>query len=78
VVPKSSAVVPGAVDAEPISIHKDHSNMVKFASVDEEGYKKLSGHIALMVGSAQSKIVARWSEYSRIRGTLGSISYYWC
>jgi len=32
VVPKSSAVVPGQVDAEPIAIMDNHINMVKFSS----------------------------------------------
>lgn len=48
IVPKSSAVVPGAVDAEAIAIVADHKNMAKFTSETDEGFKKTSGHLELM------------------------------
>jgi hypothetical protein len=44
VVPRASAVVPGAADAEPIVIHADHINMVKFTSKEDNGYRTVSGH----------------------------------
>jgi hypothetical protein len=50
IVPKSSAVVPGVVDAdaEAIAIVADHKNMAKFTSETDEGFKKISGHLELM------------------------------
>lgn len=48
VVPRASAVVPGAADGEPIAIHADHINMVKFGLKTEPGYKTVSGHIQVM------------------------------
>jgi hypothetical protein len=52
VVPRASAVVPRAADAEAIVIHEDHINMVKFSSKEDNGYKTVSGHLQIM---AQSK-----------------------
>lgn len=40
VVPRASAVVAGAADAESIVIHADHINMVKFESEGNSGYKR--------------------------------------
>jgi hypothetical protein len=66
VVPRASAVVPGAADAEPIAIHADHINMVKFTSKEDSGYKTVSGHLRIMVRSARDVIALRWEEESRV------------
>ena len=66
VVPKASAIVPGAADAEPICIHADHINMVKFASKDNGGYRTVSGHIQIIAESAGDAIGLRWGEEDRI------------
>ncbi|KAF2434895.1 hypothetical protein EJ08DRAFT_581701, partial [Tothia fuscella] len=66
VVPKASAVVPGAVDAEPIAIHADHINMAKFASREDNGYRTVSGHLRLMAESAGDAIALRWAEEGRV------------
>lgn len=66
VVPRESAVVPGAADAEPIVIHADHVNMVKFASEEDNGYKIVSGHLRIMAQSASYVITSRWEEESRV------------
>jgi hypothetical protein len=60
VVPKSSAVVPGQVDAEPIAIMDHHINMVKFAMQSNE-FKKVAGHLKLMVDEAPTKVQQNWS-----------------
>jgi hypothetical protein len=66
VVPRASAVVPGAADAEPIVIHADHINMVKFPSKEDNGYKTVSGHLRIMVQSASEVIFSRWDEERRV------------
>ncbi|KAF8529510.1 hypothetical protein BU17DRAFT_60307 [Hysterangium stoloniferum] len=38
IVPKSSAVVPGARNAEAIGLSKNHMDMVKFSTVEEDGF----------------------------------------
>jgi hypothetical protein len=65
VVPRASAVVPGAVNAEPIVIHADHINMVKYISKDDNGYKTISGHLQIMVQSASDVVALRWEEETR-------------
>jgi hypothetical protein len=50
--------VPGAADSEPIAIHADHTNIVKFESRSNPGYKTVSGHlqvIAVRAGDAVSR-----------------------
>jgi hypothetical protein len=66
VVPKTSAVVPGAADAEPIVIHADHINMAKFASKEDSGYRTVSGHLRVMAESAGEAIALRWAEEDRV------------
>ena len=44
VVPRSSTVVPGQVDAEPIAIMDDHINMVKFEKQSND-FKKIASHL---------------------------------
>ena len=60
VVPKSSAVVPGAVDTEAIAIMDNHTNMVKFASGADGGFRKVAGHLMLMVEEAPAKVLKKW------------------
>jgi hypothetical protein len=66
VVPRASAVVPGAADAEPIGIHANHIEMVKFASKTNNDYTTVAGHLQIMVQSAGSAIKSRWAEESRV------------
>ncbi|KAF8526941.1 hypothetical protein BU17DRAFT_28331, partial [Hysterangium stoloniferum] len=40
-VPASSAIVPGAVDAEPIGVNKTHNEMVKFPSNEDADYNNI-------------------------------------
>jgi hypothetical protein len=69
-VPKASAVVPGAADSEPIAIHADHINMVKFGSKLDPGYKTVSGHMRVMSGNAGDAIGGRWeTEAKKNAGT---------
>jgi hypothetical protein len=65
VVARASAVVPGAADAEPIVIHADHINMVKFASKEDSGYRTVSGHLQIMAQDAGEVISSRWEAERR-------------
>lgn len=40
--------------------------MVKFKSADDDGYKKLLGHIFLMAGNASAQIRARWAGQASV------------
>lgn len=66
----SSAVVLGAVDAEPIAIAADHRNMIRFTSENDPGYQKISGHMRLMLKTAAAKIEEKWRiDDAKRRGT---------
>lgn len=58
--------MPGAADSEPIAIHADHINMVKFGSKLDLGYKTVSGHISVMAASACDVIGERWGTEGRV------------
>jgi hypothetical protein len=60
VVPRSSAVVPGQVDAEPIAIIDNHINMVKFSSPKNNEFKTVAGHLMLLVEKAPAKVQENW------------------
>jgi hypothetical protein len=66
VVPRASAVVPGAADSEPIAIHADHINMVKFESKADSGYKTVSGHLWVMTGRAGDIVGQQWETEDRL------------
>ncbi|MCJ1453499.1 hypothetical protein MMC28_003846 [Mycoblastus sanguinarius] len=66
VVPKASAVVPSAADAEPVAIPANHLDMVKFASREDRGYRTVSGHLQIMAEEAPTVISTRWEERHRI------------
>lgn len=71
--PQASAIVPGAADAEPIAIPANHLDMIKFVSREDEGYKKISGHLQLLAEEAPDVIKRRWAEQDRIRKGTESI-----
>lgn len=66
VVPRASAVVAGAADAEPIAIYADHINMVKFAAKEDGGYKTVVGQLRLLARDANGKVAARWEAEWRV------------
>ena len=66
VMPRALAVVPGAADAEPIAIHANHIEMVKFASKEDNGYKTVSGYLQIMVQSTRDVIILRWEMQGRV------------
>lgn len=65
-VPKASAVIPGQADAEPIAIHTDHINMVKFIGTTDIGYVKVSETLKIMANGAGEKIRSRWETEIRV------------
>ncbi|KAF4772744.1 putative phosphorylase superfamily protein [Colletotrichum scovillei] len=72
VVPRASAVVPGQTDGEPIAIHADHINMVKFAFKEDSNYVKVLEVLQIMVADACSNIQSRWETEERVtRARIG-------
>ncbi|RFN43712.1 tetratricopeptide-like helical domain, partial [Fusarium flagelliforme] len=72
VVPRASAVVPGQADAEPIVIHADHKNMVKFHSGQDVSYITVSEHIQIMMVGAEAVIRSRWEAESKADDARGN------
>jgi len=67
-VPKASAVVPGAVNVEAMAINKDHVGMAKYGSADDPDYQTLEGHISDMVAKAQVVIGDKWEKHRSKEG----------
>ncbi|KAK4141202.1 uncharacterized protein C8A04DRAFT_39242 [Dichotomopilus funicola] len=65
VVPRASAVVPGQADAEPIVIHADHTNMVRYTSQGDSGYNIVSEHLRIMARAAPEEVRRRWEAEKR-------------
>lgn len=63
--PRTSAVVPGQANAEPIAIHADHINMVKYPSKEDIGYDAISDHLQIMASDAPEQIRLRWEAKRR-------------
>jgi hypothetical protein len=61
VVPYFSAVVPGATNATDLMIHKNHSDMVKFESEQDEDYIQVARMLSLMSLKAKTKISQNWA-----------------
>ena len=62
VVPKHSACIPGAVGAAKIAILSDHTNIVKFKSAEDPGFRKVNGELSIMLSKALRKIEQNWKE----------------
>ncbi len=65
--PWSSAVLPGAADAESMPIPADHLTMVKFASREYGMCEKVSDYLWLLVDEAPDAIGAHWAEQDKIK-----------
>ncbi|KAF8525562.1 hypothetical protein BU17DRAFT_62707 [Hysterangium stoloniferum] len=64
IVPRSSAVVPGAVNIEPIGMHKDHTGLSKFGSVNDDDFKSVLCAIQDMVKKAPAAVHVRWIKFN--------------
>jgi hypothetical protein len=64
-VPRASAVVPGQANAEPVAMHTNHLNMVKYISREDNGYKTISRHLKDMANEAVEQIQQRWQAEKR-------------
>ena len=67
VVPRHSACIPGAMGAAKIAIISDHTNMVKFESPEDAGFRKVYGELSIMLMRALPKIEDNWTEFASIK-----------
>ena len=68
IVSRASAIVPGTVDAEAISINKNHVDMSKFPSAKDEDFRTISKHLSIMLKAAPHKIAQNWENHRRLYG----------
>ena len=64
--PKASAILPGQPDGEPIAIHANHTDMVRFTSVEDPYYVKVSEILCIMAKGAGNHIRSNWETERRI------------
>jgi hypothetical protein len=67
VVPKSSAVVPGAVNTEAVEIRKDHRAMVKYRGSEEDEFQTVASIIFLMAEEAGDKVISNWRRWDEMK-----------
>ncbi|OAL46213.1 hypothetical protein IQ07DRAFT_603591 [Pyrenochaeta sp. DS3sAY3a] len=67
IVPKSSAVVPGVRDAEPVEIRKDHRNLVRFRSSLDDDFQTVVGHLSLMQDKAGERVTQNWKHWEEVK-----------
>ncbi len=61
------AVIPGAVDAGALPLHKHHIDMVKYSSVDDLAFRTVVTHIKSMAEVAVSEVHSNWQQETRMR-----------
>ena len=52
--------MPGVIDAESVAIMANHLEMTKYRPENDPGYKKVSGHLQLIVQEANAKVQRNW------------------
>ncbi|KAF8513448.1 P-loop containing nucleoside triphosphate hydrolase protein, partial [Hysterangium stoloniferum] len=62
IIPKLSAVIPGAIDMEVVGMSKDHYGMIKFASQSDDDFILILSVIKNMIESASSVVQHQWSK----------------
>ena len=67
VVPKHSACIPGAVGAANIAIFSDHTNMVRYESTEDNGFRKVYGELSTMFPKALRKVKENWGELDSVK-----------
>ena len=58
--------MPGQADAEPIAIHANHTDMVRYGSANDNGYRTISEELQIMTQEASEAIRLRWQTERRM------------
>ena len=61
------AVIPGAVNADALPLHKHHIDMVKYSSVDDLAFQTVVTHIKSMAEVAVLDVHSTWQQEIRMR-----------
>lgn len=68
--PRYSACIPGAVDAEVMAMASDHAGLVKFRDAEDEGFIAVAESVRCMLLEATKKVAGNWREWEAVRGSL--------
>ena len=60
-------MVPGTPDAAELGISRDHRQMIKFPSAEDQDFKKLSRVLVFMTQKANVKTEKNWDSERRIK-----------
>lgn len=58
--PRHLATISGDRNAETVSLHADHVQLVKFDGEDDSNYIRVARYIAKYVGEATGKVKKNW------------------
>lgn len=61
-------MVPGAVNAEPVGVNRDHAGLAKYESADDGEFHILVENLARMVKTAPAENKKVWDTYRRTLG----------
>ena len=61
------AVIPGAVDADALPLHKHHMDMVKYSSANDLAFQTVLSHIKCVAQVAVSEVHNNWQQEIRMR-----------
>jgi len=61
------AVIPGAVDADALPLHKHHIDMVKYCSADDLAFRTVVTCIKSMSEVAVSEVHSNWQQEIRMQ-----------
>ena len=53
--------------AAKIAIFSDHTNMVKFESAEDDGFRKVYGELSIMLKKAPQKIEENWRKLASVK-----------
>lgn len=68
--PRYSACIAGAVDAEVVAVASDHAGLVKFRDAEDEGFIAVAESVRCMLLEATKKVAGNWREWEAVRGSL--------
>ena len=62
IVSRESAIIAGVRDSEVLSFSKDHKELVRFATSEDEDYKLVISHLKIMIGDCQDTVAKVWAR----------------
>ncbi|KAK1753768.1 hypothetical protein QBC47DRAFT_47883 [Echria macrotheca] len=67
VVPKFSAVIPGAVNAEDVRMSADHSSIAKYPGSTDPNYERVSTRLRVLASKAAPRVRQNWMRWTAIK-----------